>query len=77
MKQDENAKVVLKGYADKRTGTADYNKKLSERRANAVKEALVAYGIDADRIEVEAIGDEEQPYTDNNNWNRVVIVTTK
>lgn len=77
LKQDENAKVVLKGYADKRTGTADYNKKLSERRANAVKEALVAYGIDADRIEVEAIGVEEQPYTDNNNWNRVVIVTTK
>ena len=37
----------------------------------------IADRIDADRIEVEAIGVEEQPYTDNNNWNRVVIVTTK
>ena len=45
--------------------------------AECIRDHLVAGGIDADRIEVEAIGVDEQPYTDNNNWNRVVIVTTK
>lgn len=77
LKENKDTKVTLKGYADKRTGTADYNKKLSERRANAVKDILTSYGVSEDQINVEAIGVDEQPYTDNNNWNRVVIVTTK
>lgn len=70
---DNNAKVTLKGYADKETGSASYNQKLSEKRANAVKNVLVKkYGISSDRISTLGVGDTEQLYSDNN-WNRVVI----
>lgn len=70
---DSTVKVTLKGYADKETGSKEYNQKLSEKRANAVKNILVKkYGIDASRVSVLGVGDTEQLYTDNN-WNRVVI----
>lgn len=70
---DSTVKVTLKGYADKNTGSATYNQKLSEDRAKAVKNILVnKYGIDSDRVSVLGVGDTEQLYTDNN-WNRVVI----
>ena len=74
MKKDSSIKVVLRGYADKKTGTEAYNKKLSERRAEAVRDILVNYGADADRISTEGFGDSEQPYADENNWNRVVLI---
>ncbi len=41
--------VVITGYAD-RLGSAKYNQKLSEQRANAVKTYLVGKGIDAGRL---------------------------
>lgn len=54
-------KVNLTGYADA-TGTAAYNKKLSQDRANNVKSILVKqYGIDGARITTEGAG------VDNNN----------
>ena len=34
--KSNNAKIVVTGYADSKTGTAEYNKKLSEKRAEAV-----------------------------------------
>ena len=43
MKKDEDVKVVIKGYADKKTGTADYNRRLSEKRAENVRDILVDY----------------------------------
>lgn len=36
MKANPNAKVVIKGYADKDTGSSEYNMGLSKRRAQAV-----------------------------------------
>lgn len=73
LKENPNLKVTLKGYADKKTGNASYNKKLSVRRADAVKNVIVnKYGVSADRIDVLGVGDTEQLYSDNN-WNRVVI----
>ena len=77
LKANPDTKIAIKGYADKRTGTSAYNQKLSERRANAVKDILVGYGVDADRMTIDAFGDSEQPYTEVNNWNRVVIMTVK
>lgn len=77
MKENEDVKIVVKGYADKNTGSENYNQKLSERRANAVKDVLVGYGIDESRIETQAVGVSSQPYSDNNNWNRVALIFVK
>lgn len=73
LKQNPNQKVMIDGYADKKTGTSSYNMKLSERRAKAVAEALnKKYGIDSSRLIIKAFGSDTQPY-DVNNWNRIVI----
>ena len=78
MKANPSQKVEIAGYADKDTGTAAYNKQLSERRAQAVKDALVKdYGISADRLTTVAEGSAVQPYPDHNNWNRIVIFESK
>ena len=48
---------------------------LSKRRAEAVRDQLVnKYGINPDRLTIQAEGSNVQPY-DVNNWNRIVIFT--
>ena len=73
MKQFPNATYTVNGYADSATGTPAFNKELSLKRAQAVKDALVKnYGIAADRLNVEAGGGVDkfgQPIL-----NRVVLV---
>ncbi|MBC7788205.1 MAG: OmpA family protein [Methylophilaceae bacterium] len=50
MKSNPDIEVVMvTGYTD-RLGSDKYNQKLSERRANQVKEYLVAGGVDASRL---------------------------
>ncbi len=49
-------KIVVTGYADSKTGSASYNQKLSEKRAQAVADVLVSYGVNRDNIIVEAQG---------------------
>lgn len=57
--------VKLEGHTSAR-GAADYNQKLSERRANAVKAVLVnKHNIDADRIEVVGLGETQLLNTAN------------
>lgn len=53
--------IVVSGHTD-RIGTPQYNQKLSERRAGAVKAYLVSKGIAANRIESKGFG-ETQPLT--------------
>lgn len=73
LKANSNAKVKIVGYADKKTGTAAYNDKLSEKRAKNVANALIKkYNISSDRVTVEWKGASEQPYKENA-WNRVAI----
>lgn len=73
MKNNPDYKVIVTGYADKETGTPEFNEKLSRSRADAVVKALVEkYGIPSDRLGIEAEGGSMQPYPHNNNWNRVV-----
>ncbi|MDR1809562.1 MAG: OmpA family protein [Prevotella sp.] len=73
LKANESAKVKIIGYADAKTGTADYNYKLSEKRAKNVAKALIEkYNIASDRVTVEWKGSSEQPYKENA-WNRVAI----
>lgn len=65
--------IVVEGYADKDTGTTEYNQKLATKRAEAVKNVLVnTFGVNEKRLSVRGVGSVEQPYN-TNNWNRVVI----
>lgn len=61
---DNNCKVLVNGYADSRTGNADYNHQLSRRRAETVAAELEAMGVPRDNIVVEAQGgvDTLSPY---------------
>lgn len=77
LKANPEYKLDIKGYADKDTGTSDYNMKLSERRAQAVYDALTkTYGIDPSRLTISPEGSATQVY-DTNAWNRIVIFATK
>jgi outer membrane protein OmpA-like peptidoglycan-associated protein len=57
------SRIALVGYTDS-IGKPEYNQKLSERRAAAVKDYLVKHGIDAGRIETSGRG-ENDPVADN------------
>lgn len=51
----ENTNIVIYGYTDS-TGKVEYNQKLSERRANSVKDYLSANGIDNARFTTKGMG---------------------
>jgi OOP family OmpA-OmpF porin len=55
----------LTGHAD-RIGPAQYNLRLSQRRAESVKNYLVGQGVSADRIFTEGVG-ETQPLIEDAN----------
>lgn len=55
------AKII--GYTDSR-GSANYNQKLSEKRANAIKSMLLERGVPADRLSSVGMG-ESNPIADN------------
>ena len=57
--------VVITGYAD-RLGSDKYNQKLSEKRANSVKDYLVGKGIAANRLVAEGKGEANPVVTCNN-----------
>ena len=78
MKNHKDAKVKVQGYASPE-GKAEFNQKLSEKRAEAVKNALVKrYKIAADRITCEGLGATDK-LSSENDFNRVAmfIDTTK
>jgi outer membrane protein OmpA-like peptidoglycan-associated protein len=55
--------VDVRGYTDS-TGTREYNQKLSERRANAVKDYLEAHGVAPGILSAQGFG-EENPLASN------------
>lgn len=57
--------VVIEGRCDER-GTREYNLALGERRANAVKNLLVALGVDPSRIATISFG-KERPVVEGHN----------
>lgn len=63
MKKYPTRKIVIEGHTDSR-GKSEYNLALSKRRADAVKKALVAKGIDESRIETKGYG-ETSPVANN------------
>lgn len=75
LKSNAKATVTVKGYASK-DGSSAFNRKLAQRRAEAVKKALVKrYGIASDRIVAEGMGIGD--LFDQNSWNRVSVCTIK
>jgi outer membrane protein OmpA-like peptidoglycan-associated protein len=59
LKYMPDAHLILSGHADPR-GTAEYNKKLTERRVQRTKTFLVERGVPADHFELKAFGQEDQ-----------------
>ena len=57
MQKNANVTVTIEGHCDER-GTREYNLALGERRANAVKNVLVALGVPANRISTISYGKE-------------------
>jgi len=57
MRKKSKVTVAVEGHADER-GTREYNLALGERRANAVKDYLMTYGISSNRISVISYGKE-------------------
>jgi peptidoglycan-associated lipoprotein len=57
MRKQKKVSVSVEGHADER-GTREYNLALGERRANAVKDYLMTYGISGNRISVISYGKE-------------------
>lgn len=54
--KNSNSKVEVYGYADSKTGSADYNKKLSERRAETVAKELKKMGLKDEQIIIKPMG---------------------
>jgi outer membrane protein OmpA-like peptidoglycan-associated protein len=63
LKQEGGADVIAEGYTDN-IGTEAYNMKLSQRRANAVRDYLIAGGISPKRISAKGFG-ESHPVASN------------
>jgi outer membrane protein OmpA-like peptidoglycan-associated protein len=55
LQQNPQHMVLIEGFTDS-TGAAVYNQELSERRANAVRNALQEMGISRDRVAVRGYG---------------------
>jgi len=58
-------KIVVRGNTDER-GSREYNVALGQRRADATKQALNAYGATAEQIETVSLGS-EQPLANGHN----------
>lgn len=76
LNENKDLKVEVVGHADAKTGTPTINQRLSEERANAVKNVLVDLGVDGSRITTIGKGDTEQLF-DKNESNRAVISFVK
>jgi len=63
--QHPNINVTIEGHCDER-GSTEYNLALGDRRASAVKDALVAGGVNASRIKTISYGKEKPFCTESN-----------
>jgi peptidoglycan-associated lipoprotein len=69
LRRYSNISVTIEGHCDER-GTREYNLALGERRAQAVKNVLVAAGIPATRVSTISYGKErpEIPHSDDQSY---------
>lgn len=57
-KENPNANALIAGHTDT-DGDPDGNRRLSQRRADAVRQFLIDAGIDGDRLQAEGFGEDE------------------
>lgn len=72
LRANPQTRVTVTGHADRETGSTERNMELSRERAENVAAALIAAGVEADRITVLYRGAEETPF-DTPEENRVAI----
>jgi peptidoglycan-associated lipoprotein len=60
-----NSSITIEGHCDER-GSAEYNLALGDRRASATKDALVALGVQGDRLKTVSYGKERPICTEEN-----------
>lgn len=66
---------TITGYADKGTGSAEYNMKLSKKRAEAVRDLMVnEFGVPASQLKVDYKGGVGNMFYDDAKLSRVAIV---
>jgi len=65
LKRETSLKILIEGHTDN-TGDGAHNKKLSDDRANAVMNALIADGIEKSRLTAKGFG-AERPLVANDN----------
>jgi peptidoglycan-associated lipoprotein len=65
LRQNPNVRIRIEGHADER-GSVEYNLALGMRRANAVRDYLTGFGLDAGRFEVFSYG-EDRPVNQGSN----------
>jgi peptidoglycan-associated lipoprotein len=64
-----SVKLLVEGHCDER-GTPEYNRALGERRALAIREALISLGMSGDRIQTVSYGEDKpaDPGHDKEAW---------
>ena len=74
MKANPSVKYVVKGYADKATGSAKTNQKLSDKRAEAVYNALIKAGVSESQVEWKGLGGQDNMWENSRALTRVVVI---
>jgi peptidoglycan-associated lipoprotein len=71
LQSNHGVQLQIEGHCDER-GTEEYNRALGERRAEAAREALVAAGVDANRIHTISFGKDKPVETghDEASWSK-------
>lgn len=66
---------TITGYADKATGSASWNQRLSQKRAEAVRDVLVnEFGVKESQVKIDAKGGVDNMFYDQRSLSRVVIM---
>jgi peptidoglycan-associated lipoprotein len=65
LRQNPGVRIRIEGHADER-GSVEYNLALGMRRANAVRDYLIGFGLDAGRFDTQSFG-EDRPYAQGSN----------
>ena len=71
MNEYSESKFIIEGHTDS-SGPQEFNQKLSENRANSVKDYLVSTGISADRMSVVGLGEDKPTNSNDTRKGRII-----